>query len=76
MTMWQLKPGTIGTVSKVESLDLILLKRLAELGISEGQEIECIKNLPFGGPKVFALSDCLFSLEKSMAEKISIKIKI
>jgi Fe2+ transport system protein FeoA len=73
LTIWQLKPGSKAVVLAVNSEEEILIKRLSELGISKGQEIECVKKLPFGGPTVYALSDCLFSLEKSMAEKIFIK---
>ncbi len=74
MTMWQLTPGVKAIISNIQSNEEMLLQRLQELGLSAGQEIECVKRLPFDGPRVYALSDCLFSLEKSMAEKIVIKV--
>ncbi len=47
--------------------------RLREIGLGEGEKVQCLKVLPFGGPKVFQIRDSVFSLEKAVAHRVFVE---
>lgn len=73
-TIWNLTKMQKGIVSKLSlELDHSLMTRLLEMGLAPKEEVLCLRTTPMGGPKVFQIRDSVFSLEKSIAEKIYIE---
>lgn len=72
MSLWNLCAGTGGVVNEIEECSQDVLERLKEIGITVGSTITCVRDIPFGGPKLYCLSDSVFSLEKELAQKINI----
>jgi Fe2+ transport system protein FeoA len=48
-------------------------QRLEELGFFVGRTLECLQRLPWGGPQIFKVGDCVFSLESRLAELIEVE---
>lgn len=48
-------------------------QRLLDMGLSAGRKVVCIRRPPFGGPRVYQLSDTVLSLEKELALNIFVK---
>jgi len=48
-------------------------KRLEELGFRPGARIKCMRNTPFGGPRIFEVSGSVFSVESSLAKHLKVK---
>jgi Fe2+ transport system protein FeoA len=67
----------VGYIEKID--DLLpekITKRLFEMGLEVDQIVRCVRVPPIKGPKVFQISDSVFSLEKEIAEKIFVKEEI
>lgn len=47
--------------------------RLNELGLFAGQKITCLKVAPFKGPRLYQVSDSIFSLAQEVADKIIVE---
>lgn len=56
------------------SLDADFRHRLRELGFFEGAEVEYVRAIPFGGPRVFRVSDAIYSIEPWIAAQILIDV--
>ena len=72
MSIWTLKAGLSARVTSIVNCSEEFILRLSEIGISVGTEVYCVKETPFGGPKVFSMSDSVFSLDQELASKIII----
>ncbi len=48
-------------------------KRLLELGFCPGARIKCMRNTPFGGPRIFEVGGSVFSVESSLAKHLKVK---
>lgn len=71
MKLWNLPNNEIATIKSISASEKYS-HRLRELGISEGRSITCIRRAPFGGPGVYQLNNCVFSLESSLAQAIEV----
>ena len=71
MSLWDLNEQESGAIDSIKDhLSKETIIRLREMGISKGGKVVCLKTIPFGGPKLFQISDSVFSLEKPVAEAI------
>ncbi|MBT1451758.1 ferrous iron transport protein A [Glaciecola sp. XM2] len=73
MTIWDLKKRTKAEITNLTStLPTNLSMRLAEMGFIEGQIVHCMKRTPFSGPLVIQLQDCVYSIEKDLAQQVHV----
>jgi ferrous iron transport protein A len=42
------------------------------MGFIEGQIVHCMKRTPFSGPLVIQLQDCVYSIEKDLAQQVHV----
>ncbi|MFW8591904.1 FeoA family protein [Glaciecola sp. 2405UD65-10] len=73
MTLWELSNKQQARVEKLHP-DLAegLQIRLSEMGFAAGEELTCMKRSPFSGPIVVQVQDCVYSLDKQLAQNIFI----
>lgn len=73
MTLWELAKKQHATIEKFDpNLANGLKVRLSEMGFAEGEVLTCMKRSPFNGPIVIQVQDCVYSLDKQLAENIFI----
>ena len=70
-SLWSLKAGAQGRIS---DFDTALAEnyriRLMELGFHPGEVITCLQTPAFGAPKVYRVSNSIFSLDDDVARHI------
>lgn len=72
--LWNLKVNGAARIQKIsDTLDEKYRQRLADLGIIVGEEIQCMRKTPFGGPRVFQIQQTLFSFDREISESIFIE---
>lgn len=69
MTLRDLRPGQSGIVNNVE-VEGIMRRRLLDMGVTPGVEIQVDKVAPFGDPMEVHLRGYALSLRKHDAENI------
>ena len=75
MTLWDLTKNASARVSGYSpAMHSSIQTRLQEMGFAIGAHIVCTKRSPFGGPLVILVQDCVYSLERSLAEGIEVKV--
>jgi Fe2+ transport system protein FeoA len=67
----QLRVGQRARVEAIEGEDLVV-QRLLEMGLLEGEELEIIGFAPLGGPVEIRLQDYRLSLRRSEASRIRV----
>lgn len=73
MTIWDLPKKSQGhIVGLTSTMSASLSQRLEEMGFVEGQIVKCMKRTPFKGPLVIQVQDCVYSLDRALAEQIHI----
>lgn len=71
--LWKLTETMTATIKGFsEQIPSEHLTRLRELGIDIDKTITCLKKTPFKGPKVYQISDGVFSLDEETAIKIEV----
>ena len=74
MSLWTLKEKENGFITLFDqNINKGHALRLKEIGLQKGTKVTCLKVLPFGGPRVFQISDSVFSLDKSIAHRVFIQ---
>lgn len=74
MTLWELSKNTQAYIDDVNPiLNTQLRTRLSEMGFSTGEVLKCMKRSPFNGPIVIQIQDCVYSLDKQLAQSIFIR---
>lgn len=71
-TLNSLEKNETGYVLYLEN-EGALRRRLQDIGIIDGTEIECVGNSPFGDPKAYIIRGVQIALRNSDAVKIKIK---
>lgn len=71
MTLRELKPGQVATVSAV-SAEGMFKRRIMDMGITTGVEIRMVKVAPLGDPVEVALRGYQLSLRKAEADSIEV----
>jgi ferrous iron transport protein A len=75
MTIWDLPKRGKGQITGVKSdISESFSQRLAEMGFAEGQVVHCMKRTAFKGPLVVQVQDCVYSVDKTLAEQIQITL--
>lgn len=71
MTLWDLPQNAKALVSGFaqEISDKYRL-RLDDLGFASGEEVTCLKTIPFNGPRVYKIGDSVFSVDREIASQI------
>jgi len=73
MTLWELSKKHHARIDKLHpALAEGLQVRLSEMGFAVGEILTCMKRSPFNGPMVVQVQDCVYSLDKQLAEQINI----
>jgi ferrous iron transport protein A len=74
MTLDQLKPGDR---ARIDSLigDDVVLQRLMEMGLLEGEDIEVVAFAPLGDPLEIRLRDYRLSLRRTEAARIRVSLQ-
>lgn len=76
MTLWDLKQGQHARITGIAAeMEEVFQRRLEDLGFRAGETVMCSKKIPFGGPRVFRVGDSVFSVERSMALAVNIRIE-
>ena len=72
----ELKPGDSGVVVSISSTtNNSLRRRMLDMGITIGAEIEVLRVAPFGDPIDFKVKGYQISLRKSEAHSIRVEVK-
>ncbi|MCC2617282.1 ferrous iron transport protein A [Aestuariibacter halophilus] len=73
MTLWQLAANQTAKVfGLAEAMSPEVASRLRQMGFYPGQSIHCLRRSPLQGPLVVQLGDCVYSLDKQVAEGIAL----
>ena len=76
LTLWDAPKGETVTISGLKSdLNQLVINRLNEMGLAQGQSVLCLRRSPFNGPVVVAIADCVYSLEQNIASHIYIELQ-
>lgn len=73
MTLDQLQEGQRGRIDTILGDDMIL-QRLMEMGLLEGEEIEVVAFAPLGDPMEIRLRDYRLSLRRTEAARIRVSL--
>lgn len=72
--LWNLAVGQSAKVDEIShQLDAKYRERLMDIGLSPGQLVVCVRQTPFGGPKVYQIGQSLFSFDRDVCENVLIK---
>ena len=71
MSLWSLSVGASASVSSVASdSGNLAAQRLIDIGFRKGQTVSCLLQPGFGAPRVFALGNATYSLDKDTADLV------
>ena len=74
LTLWDAPKGSAVTITGLnQGLQQLVLNRLSEMGLDQGQTVICLHRSPFNGPVVVVIADCVYSLEQQIASHIFIQ---
>ncbi|MDQ0195129.1 FeoA family protein [Paenibacillus wynnii] len=73
-SLLHLQPGTIGSIHKIDGMNPILRRRLADLGVSEGVLISLKGKGPFLGPITLECNGQLFAIRRKEASRIEVNV--
>ena len=75
LSLWTLG---IGTHCRIEGFDDALAPsyrvRMMELGFHPGEEVSCVQAPALGAPKVYRVSNTLYSLDEEVAAHIQVSL--
>ncbi|MBF0096154.1 MAG: ferrous iron transport protein A [Magnetococcales bacterium] len=69
MTLFDLPHGSRGTVSKIEGENR-LKRRLSEMGLVKGAQVEARQTAPLGDPRLYAVAGFQLSLRNEEARSV------
>ncbi|MNO27182.1 ferrous iron transport protein A [compost metagenome] len=69
-----LKPGNAGSIRHFGTIDPMLKRRLADLGVSEGSFVTIKRRCPLGGPIMLECCGQLLGIRKKEASQIEVEI--
>jgi Fe2+ transport system protein FeoA len=71
MSLWSLSVGASASVSSViGGTHNVAAQRLIDIGFRKGQSVSCLLQPGFGAPRVFALGNAIYSLDKETADLV------
>ena len=69
--LWDLRPGEAATVTGFgDALSVSYQGRVMEFGFQPGTRVQCLLNPGFGAPRVYGISNSVFSLDKEIAAAV------
>lgn len=74
-SLWSLKTGELCEIVGYD--DTLADKyriRLMEFGFHPGEKVQCVRSLAFGAPKVYRVSNTIFSLDDEVATHVKVRI--
>jgi Fe2+ transport system protein FeoA len=72
-SLWSLQAGQRGQITGFDdALASGYRVRLMELGFHPGETVSCMQALAFGAPKVYRVSNTIFSLDDEVASHIQV----
>jgi Fe2+ transport system protein FeoA len=72
-TLWGLKEGSEAVISNLsESIPQRYRRRLRELGFHVDERVSCVRRTFAGGPRLYRVGNCVYSLESEIAGAIEI----
>lgn len=75
LSLWALKTGDhCEILGYDDALDEKYRIRLMEFGFHHGESVSCLHSLGFGAPKVYRVSNTVYSLDDEVATHILVKI--
>jgi len=72
VTLDRLVPGQKGTIQSIHAPPVVL-QRLLEMGLLEGEDVEVVAVAPFGDPIDLRIQGFQLSIRKSEASAIQVK---
>jgi Fe2+ transport system protein FeoA len=74
-SLWTLKAGDrCEILGYDDALDDKYRIRLMEFGFHPGESVECVQALAFGAPKVYRVSNTIFSLDDEVAVHVRVRL--
>jgi ferrous iron transport protein A len=73
-SLLQLPRGSTGSIHKIEGMNPILRRRLADLGVSEGVLVRLKGKGPFLGPITLECNGQLFAIRRKEASRIEVNV--
>jgi Fe2+ transport system protein FeoA len=74
-SLWSLKSGERCEILGYDSgLDEKYRIRLMEFGFHPGESVSCLHSLAFGAPKVYRVSNTVYSLDDEVATHVQVRI--
>ncbi|MFC6441648.1 FeoA family protein [Bowmanella sp. JS7-9] len=71
MTLWEIPAKNSAQIDALsQALNPAVAARLSEMGFTPGQDVYCLRRSPLQGPLVVQLGDCVYSLERDVANQI------
>jgi Fe2+ transport system protein FeoA len=75
LTLWGLKAGER---CEILGFDDVLAEnyriRMMEFGFHPGETVACLLSVAFGAPKVYRVSNTIFSLDEEVADHIQVRL--
>lgn len=74
-SLWSLKSGDeCEIVGYNDTLAEKYRIRLMEFGFHPGEKVQCVRALAFGAPKVYRVSNTIFSLDDEVAAHVEVRL--
>ncbi len=74
-SLWSLQAGQhCEIVSYDDALAAPYRVRLMEFGFHPGEQVKCLQSPAFGAPKVYQVSNTIFSLDDEVASHITVRL--
>lgn len=74
-SLWSLKAGErCEILGYDDALADNYRTRMMEFGFHPGETVSCVQSLAFGAPKVYRVSNTIFSLDEEVASHIAIRV--
>lgn len=74
-TLWSLKSGDhCEILGYDDALPEKYRIRLMEFGFHPGEAVSCVRSLAFGAPKVYRVSNSIFSLDDEVANNVQVRL--
>ena len=75
ISLWSLKTGDHCEILGYDNaLDEKYRIRLMEFGFHPGESVSCLHSLAFGAPKVYRVSNTVYSLDDEVAAHVRVRI--
>lgn len=73
--LWSLKSGDCCEILGFDTaLDEKYRIRLMEFGFHPGESVSCLQSLAFGAPKVYRVSNTVYSLDDEVASHVLVRV--